>query len=309
MPGTYDIFVCHASEDKEQVARPLADKLRSVNLSVWYDEFSLKLGDSLRQSIDRGLAGSRYGLVILSHNFFAKRWPQNELNGLFALEIVGGEKRILPIWHDITQAQVAQYSPVLADRMAATTTSGLDIVLERILDVVDPGSQHKARLNRVVSINPISARLYTGDFAVKTLVTITNPSDLPAYAVAIRMLIQGEGVTASSVVLETASQEHLIEEAIGNIKVSADLLRFNCSKQDGRQIVLIIFHAIQAKAHRSFSIKGTVPVNSSAELSIEDVEDKPNELLTRNGRQVFVKFKATENLILNGISTFFRRRV
>lgn len=96
MPGMHDIFICHASEDKEQVARPLAGQLRSVGLSVWYDEFSLKLGDSLRESVDKGLAGSRYGLVILSPNFFAKKWPQAELNGLFAIEMAGGEKRYFP---------------------------------------------------------------------------------------------------------------------------------------------------------------------------------------------------------------------
>jgi TIR domain len=78
----WDVFISHASEDKEAIARPLAEALVNAGLKVWYEAFSLKLGDSLRQSIDRGLAQSRYGVVILSPNFFEKQWPQRELNGL-----------------------------------------------------------------------------------------------------------------------------------------------------------------------------------------------------------------------------------
>jgi len=62
----WDLFISHASEDKDDVARPLADKFIELGLKVWYDEYTLTVGDSLRRSIDRGLAGCRYGLVILS---------------------------------------------------------------------------------------------------------------------------------------------------------------------------------------------------------------------------------------------------
>lgn len=65
----WDLFISHASEDKEKIARPLAEALRKEGFKVWYDEFTLKIGDSLRRSIDYGLANSRYGLVILSPNF------------------------------------------------------------------------------------------------------------------------------------------------------------------------------------------------------------------------------------------------
>jgi TIR domain len=78
----FDVFVSHASEDKDAVARPLAAHLASKGHSVWYDEAILKVGDSLRRSIDRGLAAARYGVVILSPGFFAKNWPQYELDGM-----------------------------------------------------------------------------------------------------------------------------------------------------------------------------------------------------------------------------------
>ena len=68
----YDVFICHASEDKEAFVRPLAAILQESHLEVWYDEFALSVGDSVRRAIDRGLAQSRYGIVVLSPSFFAK---------------------------------------------------------------------------------------------------------------------------------------------------------------------------------------------------------------------------------------------
>jgi TIR domain-containing protein len=128
----WDVFISHASEDKELIARPLADALISKGLEVWYDEFSLTIGDSLRQSIDRGLSRSRYGVVILSPRFFEKHWPQQELNGLATKE-VGGKKVILPVWHEVDFEEVRQYSPTLADKYAVSSKLGLEYVVEKLL--------------------------------------------------------------------------------------------------------------------------------------------------------------------------------
>ena len=95
----WDFLISHASEDKEAIARPLAEALRSKGKKVWYDDFSLKVGDSLRESIDYGLAHSSFGIVILSPRFFEKHWPNKELDGLAARE-VNGAKVILPVWHE-----------------------------------------------------------------------------------------------------------------------------------------------------------------------------------------------------------------
>jgi hypothetical protein len=118
----YDVFISHASEDKEDFVRLFANELKSKGLRVWYDEFELRIGDSLRRSIDNGLSGSRYGIVVLSVAFFNKEWPQRELDGLFAKE-VNGEKVILPIWHKISKDEVMKYSPMIADMLALNTTS------------------------------------------------------------------------------------------------------------------------------------------------------------------------------------------
>ena len=98
---TYDVFIAHASEDKDFVT-PLALSVIERGIKVWYDDFILKLGCSLRSEIDKGLSQSNYGLVILSHNFFAKHWPRKELNGLTSQENID-RKVIIPVWHKINK--------------------------------------------------------------------------------------------------------------------------------------------------------------------------------------------------------------
>ena len=117
----YDFFISHASEDKDGFVRQLAEALEAGGASVWYDELTLNVGDSLRREIDRGLANSRFGVVVLSESFFKKEWPQKELDGLVTLE-TRGLTRILPIWHKVSVDEVAHYSPTLADKVALNTS-------------------------------------------------------------------------------------------------------------------------------------------------------------------------------------------
>ena len=86
----YDVFISLASEDKEALVRPLANALKAEGLVVWYDEIELRLGDSLRRKIDRGLAKSRVGLVVLSEAFIAKGWTNYELDGIVTRSVDGG---------------------------------------------------------------------------------------------------------------------------------------------------------------------------------------------------------------------------
>ncbi|MDX7891509.1 toll/interleukin-1 receptor domain-containing protein [Aeromonas caviae] len=116
----YDAFISHASEDKDDFVRPLAGILKEYGFRIWYDEFELEIGDSLRESIDKGLVTSRYGIVVLSPKFLDKNWTKYELNSLVAREIEG-KKVILPIWHNVTRQQVVQYSPMLADKLALSS--------------------------------------------------------------------------------------------------------------------------------------------------------------------------------------------
>lgn len=128
----YDVFISHASEDKDAVARPLAEALRNNGLSVWYDEFELRIGDSLRRKIDKGIANSNFGVIVISRDFISKGWTNYELDGLIT-RAVNGEQTMLPVWHNITKREVINYSPSLADKLARSTT---DFTVEEIADEI-----------------------------------------------------------------------------------------------------------------------------------------------------------------------------
>jgi hypothetical protein len=134
----HDVFISHASEDKQGFVRQLAESLRGAHLDVWYDEFTLELGDSLRREIDRGLATSQYGIVVLSPAFFSKRWTNYELDGLVQLHAGSTPSRLLPIWHEVDAAEVTKYSPPLANLYAVNTGEGLDAVVAAILRRLRP---------------------------------------------------------------------------------------------------------------------------------------------------------------------------
>lgn len=128
----FDVFISHATEDKDAIVRPLALALREHDLAVWYDEFELKIGDSLRRKIDVGIARSRFGIVVVSHAFFAKSWPQYELDGLVTMAMTG-KQIILPLWHEISKDDVVRQSPSLADKVALRTS---DYTIQQIADEI-----------------------------------------------------------------------------------------------------------------------------------------------------------------------------
>ena len=136
----WDVFISHAGEDKDAVARPLANALKALGATVWLDDFELRIGDSLRRKIDRGLAGSRFGVVVMSRSFFAKGWPQYELDGIVS-RAVSGQQTLLPIWHEITKDEVMAESPSLVDKIARSTAQyTIDEIAREIADVIQAGS-------------------------------------------------------------------------------------------------------------------------------------------------------------------------
>ena len=116
----YDVFISHASEDKETFVKPFVDELKKLGVAVWYDNDAIQWGDSIRKKIDEGLRNSKFGIVVISNDFIRKYWTNHELDGLFNLE-ESGVSRILPIWHNITKAEVIKFSPSLGAKMALST--------------------------------------------------------------------------------------------------------------------------------------------------------------------------------------------
>jgi hypothetical protein len=168
----WDVFISHASEDKVEVARPLANVLSTKGMKVWLDEAELYVGDSLRAKIDEGLAQSQFGIVILSPSFFSKHWPQAELDGLAARE-AHGEKRILPVWHKLSFDEVCKHSPLLAGKLAAQTKDVIRVVADQIVKAAHRTMKRRAdapifdgRITKDVLMSlPDGAYLYSNCFS------------------------------------------------------------------------------------------------------------------------------------------------
>ena len=134
----WDVFISHASEDKDSFVTPLAKTLSRLGVKVWFDQFTLKLGDSLSRSIDEGLTKSKFGVVVISKAFMSKGWPEYELRGLTSREI-GKEKVILPVWHGVNRDEVLNFSPSLADKFAVDTSRlNFQEIALQIVEIVRP---------------------------------------------------------------------------------------------------------------------------------------------------------------------------
>lgn len=155
----FDAFISHASEDKKDFVRPLAEFLREAGARVWYDEFSLSVGDSLSRSIDKGLARSSFGIVVLSKAFLSKRWPEYELSGLVSKEIESG-KTILPVWLDITKSDLLEYSPSLADKVALVAgVQSVEVIGVKIIEVIRPDLY--TGINKRLALKGVPRKLVT----------------------------------------------------------------------------------------------------------------------------------------------------
>ena len=128
-----DYFISHASEDRDKCVNPLVKELERRGQTVWYSEFEVTLGDSLLREIDEGLKNSRFGVVVLSPDFFLKPWPRTELDGLATRAAVEGRKVILPVWHRLGHAEVAEHSPSLGGLVGIETTRGIPEVVDAII--------------------------------------------------------------------------------------------------------------------------------------------------------------------------------
>ena len=135
---TWDAFLSHASEDKDKVARPLYKVLTNLGKKIWFDEFTLKIGDDLRDKIDEGLSESTFGIVIISKKFFEKNWTKEELGALESKATITGKKVILPVWYKITKEEVLKYSPLLSKLHALNFNEGINVIAKKIAEEISP---------------------------------------------------------------------------------------------------------------------------------------------------------------------------
>lgn len=137
----YDVFISHASEDKNDFVEPLARALQVAGIKTWYDSDQIGWGQSIRQSIDKGLVNSRFCIVVLSPDFLKKYWTNYELNGIFQKDAISKGSIVLPVWHKVTREEIQQKNLTLTDMLAMNTA------LHTIEDIVNS-------LESVLSINP-----------------------------------------------------------------------------------------------------------------------------------------------------------
>ncbi len=141
----FDVFISYASEDRGDFVTPLFDALEQRGLRVWIDYGQITLGDSLRQEIDDGLIRSRFGVIVLSPHSIEKFWTNLEWDGLLAKEDVSGIKRILPVRHGLSHEELLKRSPILAGRLSAESSGGLDAVVSHIVEATGSSLKHPPR--------------------------------------------------------------------------------------------------------------------------------------------------------------------
>jgi TIR domain len=291
----WDVFISHASEDKDSVARPLANHLKELGLKVWLDEHEIHIGDSLRAKLDAGLAKSRFGIVILSPSFFSKRWPKAELDGLVARE-TEGTKVVLPIWHNLDYDDVAKRSPILAGRVAADTGEGLAEIASKIVRAIEnSGSTGRDSIPLLVGrlTKKTSADLPARDHSAALRVKDRRRAPLPpALSKAVRETSQCDLIYQR--VRYRIEFRMLKREPIMRFTVTMDVL--NRSRRQSE------YRGIFDPAGRDKKILHAT-INGSA----IDVRD-PDRIFTR-GLQIIHEAKPNEKfeIVVSGESTYHER--
>lgn len=130
-------FISHDSRDKEVLVRELAKKLVSLNCPVWYDEYSLKIGDNLREKIEEGIKDAPYCILILSKNFLSnEKWAKSEFETIFIKELYEKKEIIIPVWHGISEDDLYEYCPKLLNRLGGNSSDGIDVLAKKIVSIL-----------------------------------------------------------------------------------------------------------------------------------------------------------------------------
>lgn len=130
-------FISHDSRDKDVLVRQLALELTKQMCPVWYDEYSLKVGDSLRANIEAGLKETKKCIVVLSPNFISNEgWGKAEFDSVYTREIIEKNNVILPIWHDVAVEDVYNFSPRMADKVGLNSNIGIEQLAKKLASII-----------------------------------------------------------------------------------------------------------------------------------------------------------------------------
>jgi hypothetical protein len=123
LPDLRDVFLCHAWDDREGAATELHDLLESRGVSVWFSEKDVALGMPLLREIDRGLAKSRVGIVLVTPALLRRIQDQGIADK--ELSVLLARDQLVPIVHETTYEALRGVSPMLASRSGLSTAENL----------------------------------------------------------------------------------------------------------------------------------------------------------------------------------------
>lgn len=130
-------FISHAKSDSREFSMKLANALTKLGCPVWFDEYSMTIGDSLVESIEAGLKETDKCIFILSPDFLANQgWCKHEFKSASMKQIFEKKNIILPVWHGVNSDDVYQYSAALADAIGVQSSLGEDLVAKKISEVL-----------------------------------------------------------------------------------------------------------------------------------------------------------------------------
>ena len=160
------IFISHASEDKLEFVAPLAKALLGANFDVWYDEYEIKPGLSIRQTIDRGLMCCDIGLLVLSKNYFNKQWTRLELNAFFS-KITAGPSRIIPIWYNVNKQDVLDFSPLLVDILGIEGSLSINEIVTILSKTIYPQETTLQKARKLIEQKGLETPDFSNDWWIK----------------------------------------------------------------------------------------------------------------------------------------------
>lgn len=302
----WNIFISHASEDKDDFVGPLAAVLASSGLKVWYDDFELKPGDSLIESIDNGLGLCQKGVVVLSPTFFNKKWPRLELNALVRRHVDEG-KVIIPIWYNVDKSQVEKYSALLADIVAIKASRGVEYTAKQILGTLDTSSNYCASNTTTVKVSPTTVKLHTGEWRKKTPVLVYNLGDNPAYSVNVKFTIHNPSVQSESIGVEHEG-DSLLRGSAGPIGFDPKMVVVDCIDQEHRQALYIYIHTIEPKASKQIIVHGNEPISTRANIRIMGFQNEPSPIMEQDGKVALPFVSPNEKCTLKGVRMNLSKR-
>ena len=119
LPDLRDVFLCHAWEDRSGAAKVLHDLLELRGVKVWFSEKDVALGTPLLREIDKGLAKSRVGIVLVTPAFLSR--VQGEGIAEKELSVLLAREQLVPIVHGTTYDALREVSPLLGSRTGLST--------------------------------------------------------------------------------------------------------------------------------------------------------------------------------------------